>query len=414
MVNQYTDEYKKVVHTLRSKADYYCDTFKCTLTTRPKSKKLGNLCKEFIGCQGCNKYRLDLKKARVCPYLLSNYYIYLTHKLYRPTLIVDEAHQLIPMLQEFASKKLWQHKYKYPNWVTDRTSMLKWMNTIHPEFGAEDAAWQKFKTELTTRRPNFLLSRGLEYYRGKDKDCIKLVPLDIKEEPPFMWPSSVKKTVLMSATICRKDIEQLGMAGRQIAYISADSPIAAKQRPVRTPPSGGYNMAVRHIKNNLPHLIDYCQEISAKYPDSKGLVHATYSLANLIKSELPMSRYLYHDKFNKNQVYSNFKTTEDPKILVASGMYEGIDLPYDACRWQIIAKIPWPNLGDPALKYKADTDPEFYAWETIKTVLQACGRIVRTPTDFGETFIFDATFKRLYSEHTEFFPLWFQQSVTIL
>ena len=92
-------------------------------------------------------------------------------------------------------------------------------------------------------------------------------------------------------------------------------------------------------------------------------------------------------------------------------MYEGIDLPYDAGRWQILAKVPYPSLADPAIKYMASIDEEYYAWETIKTVLQACGRICRTPEDYGVTYIFDKSFERLYNQNNELWPLWFQNSV---
>jgi Rad3-related DNA helicase len=92
-------------------------------------------------------------------------------------------------------------------------------------------------------------------------------------------------------------------------------------------------------------------------------------------------------------------------------MYEGIDLAYDSGRWQIISKVPWPSLADPAIKYLCKLDNEWYAWETVKTLLQGCGRICRTPDDFGATYIFDSTFNRLYNENPNFFPLWFRNSV---
>ena len=94
-------------------------------------------------------------------------------------------------------------------------------------------------------------------------------------------------------------------------------------------------------------------------------------------------------------------------------MYEGIDLPYDACRWQIVSKVPWPYLGDPAVKYLSEVDPEWYQWETIKTIIQASGRIVRSTDDYGSTFILDASFRRLYTDSKSrgLFPTWFMEAI---
>jgi len=91
LVDQYKDEYG-YLHVLRAKADYWCETFNCPLTKRPQQKKLGKTCKKDLGCLGCMQYLRDLRRARVMPYLLSNYYIYLAHRLYRDSLIIDEAH----------------------------------------------------------------------------------------------------------------------------------------------------------------------------------------------------------------------------------------------------------------------------------------------------------------------------------
>ena len=60
---------------------------------------------------------------------------------------------------------------------------------------------------------------------------------------------------------------------------------------------------------------------------------------------------------------------------------------------------------------KAEKDPEWYDWQAIKAILQACGRVCRTPTDRGVTYIFDQKFRRLYTEREYLFPNWFKDSV---
>jgi hypothetical protein len=429
LVNQYKEEYK-YLQVLRSKSDYYCDIMKSKLNVRPKLKgSKAKLCPKHLECDGCDQYRLDLKKSRVMPYLLSNYYIYLAHGLYRETLIIDEAHLLIPMLKRMAAKKLWKFEYKWPDYIRTRQQLKDWVNSLPPEafnrrgkasgetsFGLLQERLIFLKDELNSYRPRFLISITKENHRGTDRDCIMMEPLDIKDAPPIMWPSQVKKIILMSATMNRKDIEQLGMTGKKVQYIEADSPITAERRPVILPTSAK-SMAYKYQQENIKHLAEFISETGIHHEGEKGIVHTTYSLAKLLKEQtFPpeiSDRLIFHTQKDKTSKYNEFRSapSESGKILVACGMYEGIDLAYDSGRWQIISKVPWPSLADPAIKYLCKLDGEWYAWETIKTLLQGCGRICRTPTDFGATYIWDNTFVRLYNENPTLIPLWFKNSI---
>ena len=412
LVNQYKDEYTNV-HVLRGKSDYWCATFDCVLTKRPKGKKIPTLCPPTLYCDGCNTYRSDLRKARVMPYLLSNYYTYMAHKLYRPVLIADEAHQLISVLKSMARKSLWWNKYKFPTKIKTRAEIKSWAESLTEYQKQNDFSIRGLLEELNSKFPRYLVGRDTDRFRGEDDERIYLEPVDIRDEPPFMWPSSVGKILLLSATISRKDIEQMGLGGKRIAYIEADSPINAENRPVIIPRES-VSLSFNQQEVNLPKIAEYIKNCAAHHSEDKGLIHITYGLAEKLRTILGAdSRFIWHDKENKMAQYKKFRESEEPVILVASGMYEGIDLPYDSGRWQVVAKVPWPSLAEPAIKYLLSQDKEYYAWETIKTTLQACGRICRTPEDFGVTYIVDSTFKRLYNDNPTLFPLWFKNSVSI-
>ncbi len=424
LVNQYKDEYN-YVHVLRAKSDYYCSTFSCPVSKRPKSKEFGATCKKTLGCDGCQSYLKDLRKAHVMPYLLSNYHIYLAHRLYRDTLVVDEAHNMIGLLKSMAAKRFWQFQHKFPSSLKTREDIKQWVNSLpdskfnyHYKQSGE-RSWVKqehlefLRNEINSYRPRYLITVGEENYKGEKQQCIIMTPLDISDAPPIMWPSQVKKIIFLSATISRKDIEQLGLAGKKVQYIQADSPIQVERRPVVIA-TNAQSMSWKLQDQNLSSLCKYIEE-AAYHNEAKGLIHATYGLAKKMRkfnwSPRVKDRLIFHDKDDKTLKYNEFRDSQNAKILVASGMYEGIDLPYDAGRWQVLAKVPWPSLADPAIKFLCREDDEWYSWEAIKTVLQACGRICRTPEDHGVTYIFDSTFKRLYNENLELFPKWFQNSV---
>jgi len=412
LVDQYGQEYKsRGLNIMKGKNSYFCTNLNRTLDKRGVDLSGNTLCGPLAPrCDGCDNYREDKYKAEHGEIIAGNYFTYLAYKLFRENLIVDEAHKLIEAIQSMEAKKVWKFKAGYPASITDRWKFREWLKD-RPEVPGVD---EKLREDLYSRSPSLLFNRSLEDYRGREEDCISMAPLDVTDATPWFWPDSVKRIILMSATINSKDIEQLGLSRHKVAYISEDSPIKKCRRPVVVPAWGGINMSLRYAEANLTKLITACQAILTFHKGEKGLIHCSYGLANKIKhSGWQDSRLLYHTKEDKTEQYQLFRQS-DPKdgaCLVASGMYEGIDLPYEYGRWQIIAKVPWPYLGEPAIKAKAEVDPDFYIWETVKTLLQACGRIVRSPDDYGLTYILDSTFKRLYTQHTEMFPLWFQKSV---
>jgi len=97
--------------------------------------------------------------------------------------------------------------------------------------------------------------------------------------------------------------------------------------------------------------------------------------------------------------------------MVASGMYEGVDLAQDLGRWQLICQVPYPSLADALTVAKSRINPNGYKRRAIRQLEQASGRISRGPDDFGATVILDEQFAGLYSHTREQFEPWFKEAV---
>lgn len=358
------------------------------------------------------------------PYLkkyVTNNHLYAQMQRTMPVLIADEAHNLIDFLQDWHATRISWSKYRYPRRAgINREELLVWLKSLrgidrivtNPNRGEKGLAL--LYNELTSGYSRFLLKEELEYKRDVQGNewteiYLKLCPVDVRDMPPVLWPPSVKKIVLMSATINEKDIEELGLQDRRIKYINADSCIPADRRPVTFIETS--TVSGTKLKQSLPLVRDRVLSLAESNRDCKGVIHATYNQAELLKRCLDNPRFLYHTRKNKTQIYEAFRKTEEPVILIASGLYEGIDLPEDAGRWQVITKVPFPSLGEPAIRYRMTKDPDWYSWQASKVMLQATGRICRGPEDFGETFVIDNSFRRLYTDHPEQYPDWFKESV---
>lgn len=414
LVNQFREEFPDTPTLAR------LDSYTCEEWRRPCSVTRGKL-KSF--CKGCPAGR-DLATARFRrgPGVY-NYHIALAHKLYRETLVVDEAHNLIPFIRDRLSQRIWQHDYRYPGNMFTIGAMAEWVRKLAPNKRRHQKI-QALEDAVLSARPGFMPKRGKEWYNGKgtirgepeERDCLRLLPVDIRGAPPFFWPRDVQKLVLLSATISPKDIQTLGLDRKRVLYINCESPIPAGHRPIVSHPVTTVNrLTLDQATRDIGEYID--KILAPAHTGQKGLIHATYQQAAILAECLAhRPRYLFHNRDNKSSVYARFRESSagEGLVLVASGMYEGVDLPEDLGRWQAIAKIPWPSLGNPAIKHQADRDPDWYTWETLRIVMQACGRICRTPEDFGVTYCLDSSFARLIREGKErqLIPEWFLDGIT--
>ena len=345
--------------------------------------------------------------------------------------VIDEAHSLIPMLQSAGALKIWKHKVRYPDNFWRRDELLTWaereLNYISHTSGVLKFLRTLVDT-LTSDKPEYVITEEEDIWRNgakwldppvlRGEECLlpQLVLKPIRVPETDSWRvligPRVKKVVLLSATLSRVDVEQLGIRNRRTLYLHCASPIEAGSRPIYFEPVAPVYHA--SLTEATRKLADYIREtLLPRYEEQKGLVHATYQQATLLRRFLGTQdgRILYHTKDDKQQVLANFLASKPGTVLVASGMYEGVDLPYDRARWQAICKVPWKSLGDPAIRYQSEQNPEWYIWEALKYLIQACGRVVRAPDDYGETYILDSTFRRLYNEGKHLAPQWWLDGI---
>lgn len=408
LVDQYQRDYPRMA-ILRAQSDYICDKqveWKGELATCTQMHNLKSL--GARRCTDCKATKAQ-RRIRAVPYGLANNWTYVANKLYKSCLIADEAHRLIDIMRDLHCMKLWWDDYKYPA-VGPVTygSIYQWLKR-----SKRDDKMERLWRDMNSGAPRFVLNNTWDTYRGEMRRVLKATPIDVSDVPNPFWNDKVRKIVLLSATLSDKDIEQLGLAHKRVAYISAPSPIPAAARPVRL----DYVCKVTH-KNmaGASALLAHRVLGLLRENEGRGLVHITYSLAQSIKAAMAnekdpvLKRLIWHGKDDKSEKFQEFTESKDG-VLMACGLQEGIDLPYDAARWQAIAKVPWPSLGEPAVKHMAEQDDKWYAWETVRQILQACGRVCRAPDDFGITYVLDETFDRLYKQNLELFPQWWREAV---
>lgn len=341
------------------------------------------------------------------PIKVANYYTYLALRAYSPILIADEAHKLIPMLTELDGVKLWKHLDNYPDYIPTILHFIQWAQD------EDNPRVTKMLDKLISHPTLYTMIHERAMYRGHERELLDVRPLSPKNSKPVLWPGCVKKIILMSATIGIEDVHELGLDRRRIKLIDVSSPIPPERRPIVYDPIG--DMGRKHQNKNIPKLVEYIEDKLYLHEGEKGLIHCTYGLAAKLRTTrlVDNPKIIWHTNLDKSKKLKQWLNSppEEGKILMACGLTEGLDIKGDLGRWQIIAKLMLKDLSDIAVAEKMRQSPDWYANETIKELVQAAGRICRGEDDFGVTFITDAAFARLYTNHRDKFPISFREAL---
>lgn len=340
-----------------------------------------------------SQYRYAKSCAQTARVRLMNTHVYRAHKLYAPVAIFDEAHKLSDLLDDVWPVRFWARDYDIPDTLQTVADVIEW-GQAHLKQDPSDDRLRKQLVEVSRIRQVSTVERRTLPYRGKPASLLEVRPAPKKVADLRLWPYPVQKIVLMSATIGPKDVEELGLNGRRVVYLTCDSPIPAPQRPVVF--RRVCNMGMRYLDHALPLLAREVLRLLESEP-GKGLVHVPYSLVPRLQQLMSHSRLRWHTKYDKQDALTAFRAepASSGAVLVCSGLYEGVDLPFEDDSWQVIGKVPYPSLGDEDVKRKLAADPDWYDWQAIKKLLQAYGRLPRRVDGHGTTYIFDLNYERL-------------------
>ena len=220
--------------------------------------------------------------------------------------------------------------------------------------------------------------------------------------------------IFMSATILSHKMfsKWLGLNPNEVYHIKVDSPFTKEKRPIILNLAG--KMSANRIKHTAPKTIPILQEILKKHENDKGLIHThSYKCQQYIVNNLYNSRLISHSSKNREQILNFFEKDENPLVLVSPSMSEGVDLPYDKCRFQIIYKMPFPYLGDKQVNMRMKRDKKWYAYKTVMTLMQAYGRGMRAEDDSCYTYIIDSDINMLFKSpmYRSLIPDFFKEAV---
>lgn len=360
----------------------------------------------------------------------------------RKFLVLDEFDTIEDQLMSFielriTKKQLDRHSLSVPRYKTKFESWVEWARvaaaSLRPrldqlERDAAAADWggvdwrvlrERKQVERLLAKLNYFV-REVDvtwvWYPGEDNWAFKPVWVS-KYANPVLWDHT-DRVLGMSATILdpRQMSANTGLVskvGRTYDYIQMPSPFPKENRPVYYEPAA--NVINKEMDVALPRLAAAVQRILDRHPNDKILLHTvSYKVRDFLQRNVSTGRFLSHTTADRAQVLEVFKKSPDPLVLVSPSMDRGVDLPYDECRVVIIAKVPYPDLGDPQVNKRVHASKDgshWYAHRTVSSIVQMAGRGVRAMDDFAATYILDSQFERLYNQYRTLFPGWFAEAI---
>lgn len=361
------------------------------------------------------------------PALVSNYayLLRLRQSIYLDTIIGDEGHDAEKIIREFSAvtlplplkqrihpmglppvtdAKAWQDLISL--WISQTFAAINKLDEVDP---ATDTELDLLTTQKKSLREHLNLLHGAHrLFHAEDYLAVRQGE-NLWVSPLVGNMSDYNEAVFMSATLVRPD----EVDPESCLLIELPSTFPADQRPVistrscklsREAPETEYRALARAVDSLL-----------LKHNHEKGVVHSvSYELADTIKS---MSNYpsliITHGPGGRDAALEEFRKAPTGRVLISPAVATGVDLPYDLCRWQAIAKVPFQNLGDNLAKARLAKYPHLGTLDTARAIVQMTGRGMRAEDDSCATYVLDSNFEWFYKANKDLFPAWFREAVRL-
>lgn len=432
--NQYK-EFFNDSDILKGKSNYQC--------TIDETKDV-----EIAPCVVVGKIKDDCWKKCICPYyearnrvVTSNFgilnysmFLALPDELKRKELLIcDEAAELEDELVkrfgfDISYERLAQlgiHTQKLATDVPNR--VIEWLTNLLVviEEQIKILTEKRNKKELSDAQQNKL--RGLnnvvhsvktvtghwndcKYVIEKSATAVNFSPLKVDKLSSHIFDHG-EKVILMSATIIDPVNFAKSLGIEEYEYVEMPSSFDPKKAPIYVHTK--YKLNHANLEQNLPHVCNIAKELVDKYKNDKGIIHThSFKITEYVKAKFDDygDRMLYRQSGKTNEdIVKEHVESDKPTVLVSPSLTHGVDLKDELARFQIVLKLPYLPLGSKRVETLFKLDPEWYENKMLSSLVQACGRGIRTEEDHCDTYILDGAIKFVLMKCKDKLPQYFIQ-----
>ena len=436
-----------------------CDKGQCQERVNKNGKEIIDVCKfkptikqveeNTQDSQSCHYY-LQKYDALVSKHSLWNYHAFFqimkfNKKLFedyldRKVSVFDEAHKIEDQIIQFVGFDIFagqvdecnlnSEKYDF----TDLDSMIKLTDDISYSYAKkikdikESIAFQnnpdyelisklerrydraaQAKIDIVSDKDNFIVNDPIMDLNGNFR-TISVKPIDVSKFANTFFETEYQ--IFMSATIDKNSFcENMGFEKEDIAFVDTPkSPFSINNRNVDL--LNIKRLSYRSTEEDELEVIKTIDKILDKHSSDRGLI-----LTSSIPRCQKIIRYLSpkntkririchsKNKDGKTQDEVISEHASDPTgVLLSSSLWEGVDLKDNLSRFQIIAKVPYPNYKEKRTKAKMDKFPLWYTSQTLTKLLQGFGRSIRSEDDWAKTYVLDTAANNVFFKAQQMIP----------
>jgi len=466
--DQIASDFASTVQVFKGKANYTCTQYPSAEAALRHPGLTYTVASAPCQERGMNERRKICRREQLCEYYVAfdaaaqgnhalfNFSLYLAWSRLQEIMperapfvrrnihVIDEAHKVEEFIRDFLTVELSTKKLrKYFDvseevYRLDKDTIFPFVQVLHQRNEEELAKLREMHgpnleavaTEIGSDKLEFHLNFGekvKKYLEMPDNYVYKLEEKMNRGEntkyvvvKPLNVGGFIREkvcgdlTLLLSATLPRRAVKDMGFSDDEVEYIDMASTFPAQNRLIKFRGVGRVNK--ENAEELVPAMARETATILQKYDNAKGIIHApSYRMAELLHAALPAfhNRLLLQDREGgaATKILHQHMSSSEPTVLLSPGMKEGIDLKNDLSRFQIILKCPYPNLGDPAVKALAEKDFMWYITRTIIDFTQMYGRSIRSAEDFAETICLDDNLRILLRTYKNFLPHYVMEAV---
>jgi ATP-dependent DNA helicase DinG len=436
-----------------------CDKGQCQERISKNGKEVIEVCKfkptikqveeNTADTQSCHYY-MQKYEALVSKHSLWNYHAFFTimkfnKKLFeeyldRKVTIFDEAHKIEDQIIQFVGFDIFSgqvdecnlnsEKYDF----SDLDSMIKLNDDMAYSYAKkikdikESAAFQnnpdyelitglerrydrskQAKIDITSDKDNFIVNDPVKDLNGNFR-TISVKPIDVSKFANSFFETEYQ--IFMSATIDKSSFcENMGLQKDDVAFVdTAKSPFPMENRTIDL--LNIRRLSYGSTEEDEVEVIKTIDRIMDEHSDERGLI-LTSSIPRckkIIRHLSPKNTQrirICHSRNEDGKTQDDIisEHANDPTgVLLSASLWEGVDLKDDLSRFQIIAKVPYPNYTEKRTRAKMGKFPKWYTSQTLTKLLQGFGRSIRSEDDWAKTYVLDTAANNVFFKAQQMIP----------
>ena len=438
-----------------------CEKGLCEETTMKDGKKVKEMCKfkpklgepTDITKEVCGYY--DQKyRALTSPHSIWNYASYFqlmkfNRKAYseyvsKPIAIFDEAHKVEDQIIQFIGVDIYNGYLSEcgidPNTydLTDMGMIIQLLDDLARSYSKQildlqesrsfmlnpdyvllsklESRYEKMANshaEIFSNKNNFVINDPFKDERGNFRS-ISIKPLDISKYVKTFF--DIEHQIFMSATIDKDSFcENAGLEPSKVGFVDTPrSPFPPDKRRINF--LNTKKLSYSASKDDELAVIKKIDEIMSQHDMERGLILTSSekrcfdirdNLSEKNKRRIRICHSRNENGMTQDEILQEHSFDED-SVLLSSSLWEGVDLKDDLSRFQIIAKVPYPNLSEKRTKVKMQKFPLWYKSQTLTKLLQGFGRSIRSEDDWAVTYVLDSAASDLLMQSKQMIPKAYQ------